>query len=54
MAQPKTDFGLEVQKLLESRSEQLFGIVQPLEASALGPFTGANSAQAVIAAQVCR
>lgn len=44
------DFGLWVEQQLRAHAPQLFGIVRPLEESAPGPFTGANSAQAVIVA----
>src|SRR5262245_74889 len=49
--QVKEDWGLKQQQQLEDHSEQLFGVTKPLTESALGPFTGTNSAQAVIAAK---
>ena len=48
---PTLDFGAFVQHQLNARAPQLFGIVHPLDESALGPYTGANSTQAVVAAQ---
>jgi secreted PhoX family phosphatase len=51
VADEPVDFGLFVEHQLNARSEQLFGIVGPLQQSALGPFTGANSAEAVTVAQ---
>src|SRR4029453_8099085 len=35
------------QQLMTQRSEQLFGVQAPLTRSALGPFTGADSTQAI-------
>ena len=46
-----TDFGLRVQRELNDRSEQLFGVGRPLRTSALGPFTDADSTQAIQVAQ---
>jgi secreted PhoX family phosphatase len=45
------DFGLFVQGQLNDRSETLFGVGTPLSTSALGPFTGADSTQAIAVAQ---
>src|SRR5262245_51199650 len=45
------DFGLAVERALTENSQDLFGIRKPLKESALGPYTGADSAQAVIAAK---
>src|SRR5262245_27025184 len=45
------DFGLHVQNLLSTYSEQLFGIKQPLEQSALGPYYGADNTLSVIVAK---
>lgn len=42
-----SDFGLTVQQALVEQSLELFGVFGPLKASAAGPFTGANPAQAV-------
>jgi secreted PhoX family phosphatase len=44
---PKTDFGAFVAGQLRAHAEQLFGFTHPLEESALGPYTGADSAQAL-------
>jgi secreted PhoX family phosphatase len=41
------DFGLFVQQQLAAHAEQLFGVNRALRSSALGPFTGADSAAAV-------
>jgi secreted PhoX family phosphatase len=46
-----TDFGLRVQRELNDRSEQLFGVGRPLRTSALGPFTDADSTQAIRVAE---
>ncbi len=45
------DFGAWVQQQLHAHSEQLFGIIDPLDESALGPYTGANSANAIVLAK---
>ncbi len=45
------DFGLFVQRQLNDRSEALLGVGKPLSTSALGPFTGADSTQAIAVAQ---
>src|SRR5262245_13445941 len=45
------DFGLQVQHLLSAHSEQLFGIKQPLEQSALGPYNGLDNTSSVIVAK---
>src|SRR5262249_37603798 len=45
------DFGLHVQNLLNVYSEQLFGIKQPLDESALGDFKGLDNTLSVIVAQ---
>jgi len=44
---PRADFGTFVESQLGEHSEQLFGINHPLEKSALGPYDGANSLQAI-------
>lgn len=41
------DFGLFVQHQLEAKSEKLFGINQPLSASAYGPYTAADNVKSV-------
>ena len=41
------DFGLSVQHQLEAKSEKLFGINQPLPASAYGPYTAADNVKSV-------
>ena len=41
------DFGRKVQHELSARSEQLFGVGKPVAASALGPYTAADNANAV-------
>src|SRR5262245_43560104 len=46
-----TDFGIEVQQLLTAKSQQLFGITQPLSQSALGPYTGLDNTLSVVAAK---
>src|SRR5689334_13960153 len=51
MADDDRDFGLKTERLLKAHSEQLFGIAQPLEESALGPYTGLDSSLAVIVAK---
>ena len=48
---PAFDFGLYVQRQLRAHSDQLFGIVAPLDESALGPYAGANSALAILLAK---
>jgi uncharacterized protein DUF839 len=50
-AQTKDDWGLRVQELLDDHSEQQFGIKQPLDSSALGPYGGLDNARAVVAAK---
>src|SRR5262245_10955107 len=45
------DFGLKVEHLLHAHSNQLFGVTQPLEESALGPFTGLDSSASVTVAK---
>ena len=47
LADGDIDWGLFVQKSLNDRSEQLFGIGSPLQASALGPYTAADSTNAI-------
>src|SRR6185295_2892311 len=47
----QSDWGQQVQDLLDSHSEQQFGVVQPLSQSALGPYSGMNNALSVIAAK---
>lgn len=44
---PGLDFGAFVQRALHEHSLQLFGILQPLTSSALGPYSGADSTAAV-------
>ena len=51
LGEVKEDWGLKQQQQLEDHSEQLFGVSKPLTESAIGPYTDANSAQAVIAAK---
>src|SRR5262245_33122881 len=41
------DWGLLVQRELNDRSESLFGVGTPLRQSALGPFTDADSTNAI-------
>jgi hypothetical protein len=48
---PKADFGGFVAAQLRAHVEQLFGFTHPLEHSALGPYTGADSTQALEVAQ---
>ena len=45
------DFGLFVQQLLHSHSEQLFGFSHPLTESAIGPYDGADNLQAIVVAR---
>ncbi len=45
------DFGLKVQNALKSQSVPLFGVGKPLDESAPGPFTGANSREAIALAK---
>ena len=45
------DFGLHVEQLLNAHSEQLFGVKQPLDQSALGPYTGLDNTLSVIVAK---
>jgi len=47
----KEDWGLKQQQQLEDHAEQLFGITKPLTESALGPYTGPDNAQSVVAAK---
>src|SRR5262245_54559030 len=47
LAHDEVDFGLFVQRELNARSEQLFGVGRPLSESALGPYTAADSTQAI-------
>src|ERR1043166_5492744 len=51
VADSDVDWGLLVQHELNERSEQLFGIGTPLKKSALGPYTAADSTQAIKVAQ---
>src|SRR3954467_8136326 len=44
------DFGLFVQQLLHSHSEQLFGFSHPLAESAVGPYDGPDNLQAIVVA----
>lgn len=45
------DFGLMVDHLLAAKSEKLFGVERPVPASAVGPYTDADSANAVLVAK---
>jgi secreted PhoX family phosphatase len=54
LADADVDWGALVQRELNERSEQLFGVGTPLSRSALGPFTGADSTQAIRVAQGLR
>ena len=45
------DFGLAVEQALSDHSLELFGVQKPLKKSALGPYNGADSTLAVIAAK---
>src|SRR4029077_8458984 len=44
---PHGDFGTFIADQLSDHSEQLFGIEQPLEESALGPYDGPDNTQAI-------
>jgi secreted PhoX family phosphatase len=44
---PHADFGTFIADQLSDHSEQLFGIEQPLEESALGPYDGPDNLQAI-------
>src|SRR5580765_8884202 len=44
---PRSDFGTFITDQLSDHSEQLFGIEQPLEESALGPYDGPDNLQAI-------
>jgi len=44
---PHSDFGTFIADQLSDHSEQLFGIEQPLEESALGPYDGPDNLQAI-------
>jgi secreted PhoX family phosphatase len=46
-AEQDFDWGLFVQQLMNERSEQLFGVGTPLSRSALGPYTDADSTEAI-------
>ena len=48
------DFGAAVEDALAENSLELFGVGTPLKESALGPYDGADSALAVIAAKGLR
>jgi Bacterial protein of unknown function (DUF839) len=48
------DFGLNTQHQLKAHSQQLFGVTQPLEESALGPYAGLDNSLAVIVAKGLR
>ena len=48
------DWGLSVQRELNQRSEQLFGVGTPLNQSALGPYTAADSTNAISVAKGLR
>jgi hypothetical protein len=47
------DFGVRVQRELNERAETLLG-AESLSRSALGPFTGADSTQAIVVARGLR
>ncbi|MBS1817860.1 MAG: DUF839 domain-containing protein [Acidobacteria bacterium] len=51
---PKADFGAFIQRQLESHTEQLFGFRRPLQASAPGPYDGADNLQAIVVADGLR
>jgi len=51
VASPIADFGAFVAGQLNAHAEELFGFANPLVQSALGPYTGADSTQAVQVAQ---
>jgi len=48
---PNEDFGVYIAAQLSAHVQQLFGFTHPLDQSALGPFTGADSTQALAVAQ---
>jgi hypothetical protein len=45
------DFGMQIQQLLNSQSNRLFGVTQPLNESALGPYTGLDNTLSVAVAK---
>lgn len=47
MAGENQDFGSAVEQQLQAKSEKLFGIIEPLAESALGPYTAADNVKAV-------
>jgi secreted PhoX family phosphatase len=49
-ADQDVDWGLFVQHQMNERSEQLFGVGSPLQRSALGPYTDADSTKAIAVA----
>ena len=50
IADGRRDFGLFVQRQLNARAAELFGIERPLATSALGPYSGDDSVAAVAVA----
>ena len=54
LADADVDWGLSVQRQLNERSQQVLGIGTPLRSSALGPYTGADSTNAIRAADGLR
>jgi secreted PhoX family phosphatase len=48
---PNGDFGVYIAAQLSAHAQQLFGFTHPLDQSASGPFTGADSTQALAVAQ---
>jgi secreted PhoX family phosphatase len=48
---PNGDFGVYVAAQLSAHAQELFGFTHPLDQSALGPFTGPDSTQALAVAQ---
>src|SRR5262245_59122379 len=47
---PKADFGLYVAHELRAHAMQLFGFVEPLEESAIGPYIGADNTSSIVVA----
>jgi secreted PhoX family phosphatase len=54
IADADVDWGALVQREMNERSEQLFGVGTPLAKSALGPYTAADSTQAIKVAEGLR
>ena len=48
---PNGDFGVYVAAQLSAHAQQLFGFTHPLDQSALGPYTGPDSTQALAVAE---